>query len=184
MTDGLARRIPPLTDPPAETLEILAKGLSWNGSPLNMPQTLAHHPKLLKRFTVFAATFLTHSVLPDRDRELLTLRAAARFGTPYYFGHHIETARAAGLTDAEIESAATGADTFTGTDGLLIDLVGQLAEATDINDDLWAALASHYDEAQCIEAVFLVGFYRMLAGFVNVARVEPEPGLPSWPPTT
>jgi 4-carboxymuconolactone decarboxylase len=183
MTGERTRRLAPLTDPPAETQEILAKGLSWNGSPLNMPQTLAHHPKLLKRFTVFAATFLTHSVLPDRDRELLTLRAAARFGTPYYFGHHIETARAAGLTDAEIESAASGTDTFTGTDSLLIDLVAQLAEATDVDDELWTALAAHYDEAQCIEAVFLVGFYRMVAGFVNVARVEPEAGLPRWPPT-
>ena len=89
MTDRPSPRIRTIEDPPEETRAILAKGLTWDGRPLNMPATLAHHPRLLKRFTVFAGAFLSRSVLPDRDRELLTLRAAARFDSEYYFGHHV-----------------------------------------------------------------------------------------------
>jgi 4-carboxymuconolactone decarboxylase len=64
---------------------------------------------------------------------------------------------------------------------VLLDLVDHLAVSTRVDDELWSQLAAWYDEAQCIEAVMLVGFYRMLAGFVNTIGVEAEPGLPGWP---
>jgi 4-carboxymuconolactone decarboxylase len=48
----------------------------------------------------------------------------------------------------------------------------------------WDGLSATYDEAQLLEAVLLVGFYRMLAGLVNTIGVEREPGVPGWPTTT
>jgi hypothetical protein len=27
----------------------------------------------------------------------------------------------------------------------------------------------------------LIGFYRMLAGVLNAAGIQPEPGVPGWP---
>ena len=183
MTDRPTPRIPPLGDPPEETRAILAKGLTWDGRPLNMPATLAHHPILLKRFTLFAGAFLSRSVLPDRDRELLTLRAAARFGTEYYFGHHVVMSEAVGITPVEVAATIAGDHAWSDDDRMLLDLVDQLAVSTRVDDELWSQLAGRYDEAQCIEAVMLVGFYRMVAGFVNTVGVEPEPGLPGWPVT-
>jgi 4-carboxymuconolactone decarboxylase len=73
---------------------------------------MAHHPKLLNRFTVFTGTFLTDSTLPPRDRELLTLRACYRTGTDYYFGHHVLQGEAAGL-DREL-ALAVADPTFSG----------------------------------------------------------------------
>jgi 4-carboxymuconolactone decarboxylase len=90
-------RIEPVTDPTPEQAEILAKGWRYAGKPFNAAATMARHPRLLKRFTVFTGTFLTHSTLPPRDRELLTLRACYRTGTDYYFGHHVLLGEAAGL---------------------------------------------------------------------------------------
>ena len=50
--------------------------LSPEGQPLNLFSTLAHHPKLLQRWMVFASFLLAKGELPARDRELLILRTA------------------------------------------------------------------------------------------------------------
>ena len=181
MTQRRPPRIAPLAHPSAEVQAVLDKGLTWAGRPLNMPSTLAHHPRLLKRFTLFAGAFLGHSLLPDRERELLTLRATARFDAEYYFGHHVVMSQATGLSPDEVAAVLSDDHDWSERDRLLLDLVDQLAASTHIDDDLWGALSAVYDEAQCIEAVMLVGFYRMVAGFVNVVGVELEDGLPGWP---
>jgi alkylhydroperoxidase family enzyme len=103
----------PLGDP--ATSELLAKGLTHDGSTLNAARTLAHHPRLLKRFTVFAGLFLTHSLLPDRDRELVTLRRAHRFGCEYDFGHHMVLG-AGLLTSHEIDRTVRASVEWYGFD--------------------------------------------------------------------
>ena len=173
-------RIAPLADPPSETQSVLDKGLQYQGRPLNLPATLARHPLLLKRFTLFAGLILAESLLPPRDRELLTLRATYRAGAEYYFGHHRLLAPAAGVTDAEIAAIADPAAIWTGRDETLMAFADQLSAASTVDDATWTALRSFYDEAQALEATILVGFYRMMAGFVNTIGVEREPGVPGW----
>ena len=173
-------RIPPLADPPPDTQAVHDKGLHYLGRPLNVPATLAHHPLLLKRFTLFAGLLLTESLLPARDRELLTLRATYRAGAEYYFGHHRRFAPAAGVSDAETAAIVDEAAVWDVRDATLLAFADQLSAGTTVDDDTWATLRSFYDEAQALEATVLVGFYRMMAGFVNTIGVEREPGVPGW----
>jgi 4-carboxymuconolactone decarboxylase len=173
-----------VTHPSAEVTAILESGWQHDGHPLNMPATLAVHPLLLKRFTLFAGTFLTQSLLPPRDRELLTLRAAYVFDVEYYFGHHKLLAARAGLTEADVVATTEPAHAWQGDEALVIELVNQLAARTMVDDDLWDRLSRRYDDAELLEAVntvMLVGFYRMVAGLVNSAGVQREVGVPGWP---
>src|SRR5262249_59507376 len=78
---------------------------------LNVFATLAHHPKLMKRWMVFGNHVLAKSTLPARDRELLVLRTGWNCRAPYEWGQHVAIARAIGITDAEIERIAV--DDFT-----------------------------------------------------------------------
>lgn len=173
-------RITPLAGPPPETQAVLDKGLQYQDRPLNVPATLAHHPVLLKRFTLFAGVILADSLLPARDRELLTLRATYRAGAEYYFGHHRRLAPAAGLTDTEIEAIIDETAGWQEREATLMAFADQLSTGTTVDDATWVALRSFYDEAQALEATILVGFYRMMAGFVNTIGVEREPGVPGW----
>ena len=65
-------RIPPLEDAQIdpETLE------RFGGRVLNIFRTLAHHPKLMKRWLVFGNHVLSKSTLSARDREIAILRVA------------------------------------------------------------------------------------------------------------
>jgi 4-carboxymuconolactone decarboxylase len=174
-------RIAPVDSPDEAVAQILAKGWKYQGKPFNAAATMAHHPRLLKRFTVFTGTFLTHSTLPWRDRELLTLRTCYRTGTDYYFGHHVLLAANAGLRSEEGLAVADPGHKWSDEDELLLTAADELTADNCLSDATWTALAERYTDDQLIELLFIVGYYRMVSGYVNTVRVEREPGVPSIP---
>src|SRR5215813_10048108 len=95
-------RIAPLTDPTPEVKELLDKTRIRQGPVLNVFATMAHHPRLLKRFNVLGGLFLGRGLLPARERELVILRTGWRTRCEYEFGQHTLLGRQAGLTDEEI----------------------------------------------------------------------------------
>ena len=69
---------------------------------LNLFATLAHHPRLLKRWSQFGGLLLAGGTLTPREREVLILRTAANCGADYEWGHHLPIGEAAGLTKNEM----------------------------------------------------------------------------------
>jgi 4-carboxymuconolactone decarboxylase len=176
-----APRIPPVTDPTPEVAEILGKTAISDGPPLNIFATLAHHPRLLKRFNVLGGLFLGRGVLPAREREIVILRTGWRTGCEYEFGQHVALGRRAGLTDEEIRRLADAGAAWPAEDAALVRLADELHETRDVSDGLWAELRARWDEAELLELVMLAGFYGMVSGFLNAARVQREPGIPGFP---
>jgi 4-carboxymuconolactone decarboxylase len=177
-------RIKPVSDPGPEVAATLAKTLSdAHGVPLNIFATLAHHPRLLKRFNVLGGMFLAHGELPARERELVVLRTAWRAGSEYEWGQHVVIGARAGVTEAEIKAVtrplAEGG--WTGSDSVLLTFTDEVLDHIDVSEEIWKAAREHWSEAQIIELTMLVGFYRMVAGFLNAVRVEREGELPGWP---
>ena len=70
---------------------------------LNILRTMAHHPTLMGPFLGFATALAQHGALSRRDSELLALRAIWHCRSEFEWGHHVAYARAAGITDAEID---------------------------------------------------------------------------------
>jgi 4-carboxymuconolactone decarboxylase len=173
--------IPPVTAFDDEQWEILSKTLlDDRGRPLNVFATLAHHPRLLKRFNALGGLFLAKGLLPARERELVILRVAARTGSEYEFGQHTVIGRRAGLADSEIAALDDGGEGWGDGDRLLIRFTDELIDGDEVSAGTWAAVADAHgwDTAQMIELTLVVGFYRMLAGFLNSAGVEREAGVP------
>src|ERR1700755_3383800 len=100
-------RISPL---PPDAWDDETRALLGNSPPLNIFATLAHHPKLMKRWMVFGNHVLAKSTLPARDRELLILRTGWNCRAPYEWGQHVAIARTLGVTDDEISRIAAGPD--------------------------------------------------------------------------
>ena len=85
-------------------LQPAAETATGQGPP-NILYTIAHHPALLPSFLGFTATLATRGVLERRDAELLALRTSLNCRSAFEWGHHVHYARAAGLEEAEIETA-------------------------------------------------------------------------------
>ena len=186
----MTERIPPTTaaDRDERTEELLASFRRPDGTDLNIFATLAHHPKLLKRWASFGGTLMFGGALPGRDRELLILRTAWLCKAEYEWGQHVLIGRAAGITDEEIERipGAEISSEWSPLDRALLRAADELHERSVISDETWEALAGDYDYQQLIEVCMVVGQYHMVAFTLNSLGVElePEPGLARFPDAT
>lgn len=111
----------------------------------------------------------------------MILRTAWRTGCEYEFGQHVRLGRRAGLDDEEIRRVTVDGAEWPPSDHILIRLSDEIHETRDVSDELWEALSERWDRAALLELVALAGFYGMVAGILNAARVQREPGVPGWP---
>lgn len=183
----MAQRIPPTTaaDRDERTEELLAAFRREDGTDLNIFATLAHHPRLLKRWSAFGGTLLFGGQLPARDRELLILRTAWLCKAEYEWGQHVLIGRHAGITDDEIERIPGQeiSPEWGPLERALLRAADELHEQSVISDDTWDVLAADYDHQQLIEVCMVVGQYHMVAFTLNSLGVElePTPGLAQFP---
>ena len=177
-------RIPPLGDDEMneETSALLDEVRLPNAEAVNIFATLVRHPGLFRRWMPFAGKLLAGK-LPARDRELLILRTAWRCSSPYEWGQHVRLAKAAQISDEEIDRIVAGPDApgWDPFDRTLLTAVDELHDDACISDATWSALTAQYDERQVIEVPMLVGQYHMVAFALNSLGVQREPVVPGLP---
>lgn len=159
----------------AEQRELLAP-IARNGRVFNIFKTLVRHPKLMKRWLPFANHILFKSSLPPRDREMLILRLAWRARAEYEWGHHVEIAERAGLSEVEIQRVTAGPDApgWTPFEAALLRAVDELHGRSRLSDGTWTVLAERYDTTQVMDLIFTVGNYAALAMALNSLGVALE----------
>jgi alkylhydroperoxidase family enzyme len=170
----LKPRIEPVTELTAEQAEILEKTKLGDGPVANVFATMAHNPRLLKRFNVLGGYFMGHAELPARWRELSILRTAHRTGCLYEFAQHRRIALQGSLLDeAEIARVVSNdADGWEEQERAIVEASDELCAAPCVSPAMWQRLDSFLDTPQLIELPLLVGFYRGLAGFINSVGIE------------
>jgi alkylhydroperoxidase family enzyme len=172
-------RLPPLRP---DELDEETRALVPEGS-LNIFRTLAHHPKLLKRWLVFGSHVLAKSTLPARERELAILRVGWRCGSEYEFGQHTVIGREAGVTADEVRALTRPLDEhgWSDDDRALLTAVDELHDDQCISDATWARLGERWDDQQLIDLVFAVGQYTLVSMALNTLGVELDEGVPGFP---
>jgi alkylhydroperoxidase family enzyme len=133
--------------------------------PLVLFRTLARSPRIFAK--LFAGGLLDKGPLGLRQREIVIDRTTGRLGCEYEWGVHIALfAEKIGLT-AE-QAAATVVDRcdagcWTPDEQALIGLVDDLVDRRAIGAATWTRLTGHFDEAQILEAIALVGYYHTIS---------------------
>ena len=166
-----------------ETRELLARTGIGEGRTVNIFTTLAHHPKLMKRWMVFGNHLLFKGSLPPRDRELLILRTAINCQADYEWGQHVPIAKATGVTAEEIERVARGAGDpgWNDFDRTLLQAADELHADCELSDATWEALSARYSVQEMIEVPFTVGQYHLVAMALKTLGVQREPGVEGLP---
>ncbi len=174
-------RLKPLTDDEmdAEQEAIIAPFRQLRAD-FAVGRTFVRQPVALKAFRVWATYVMSDSnPLPPREREILALRTAWRVRCGYEWSRHVVFARRAGLRDEELAALkrpiADGG--WSAGDAALIATADALVTDFFVPDDLWGELAAHFNERQCMDAIFVVGHFTMLAMFLNTAGVPIDPDV-------
>lgn len=158
------------------------RALVMGAGGLNIFRTVAHHPKLLKRWLVFGGHVLVKSTVPARERELLILRTGWRCGSEYEFGQHTVIGAQAGLTEDEIRRIAREElDGWAPDDAMLLRAADELVGKFDLTQETYDSLGEQWSTQQVLDIVFTVGQYMMVSMMLKTFGVQLEPGTPGWP---
>jgi len=177
-------RIPPLADTTtlgSEAQELLET--TTLGPAVNIFRTFGRHPKLLKRWLVFANHILFKSTLPARDRELAILRTGWNCRAEYEWGQHVIIGRAVGITEDEINRITLGPDApgWDPFDATLLRAADELHGDTFVTDGTWAALEERYSTEQLMDLVFTIGQYTLVSMALNSIGGQLDPGIEGFP---
>lgn len=153
---------------------------SMNGRIFNIFKVLAHHPKLVKRWTPFAGHILGKQTLPFRDRELLILRIGWLNQAEYEFAQHELIAKRGGVSDADIARLKDGpkATGWSEKEAALLQVADDLFDNSVVSDATWETCARHYSTEQLMDAVFTVGQYNLVSWALNSFGVPLDDFLP------
>jgi alkylhydroperoxidase family enzyme len=165
--------------------EQLASMMPPGVPPIALFRTFAKNLPMARAMAGWGRYELSRSLsLSMRDRELVIDRTCARCGCDYEFGVHVAFfAERVGLGAAQVASLAQGSaddDCWVeDRDRLLIRAVDALHDECDIDDELWAALAAEFSEANLLDLIFLCGWYHAISFAARAARVPLESGAPT-----
>ncbi|MEE2673093.1 MAG: carboxymuconolactone decarboxylase family protein [Myxococcota bacterium] len=178
-------RVVPLAEPEwsDEARDQLDKLGAAGGRVLNIFKTLAHHPKLMKRWLVFGNHVLGKSTLSPREREIAILRIGWLCRAEYEWGQHVAISRGIGMSEADIQRVAEGPDAsgWDPFEATLLRAVDELHDDAIITDATWKALAARYDTQQLMDLVFTVGQYNLVSMALNTFGVQLDEGIEGFP---
>ena len=177
-------RIAPVQHIDDELAAILGMGINApDGTPLNIFGTIAHHPRLLKRFMNFAGLFLNKGLLPAREREIVILRVGWNCQSVYEFGQHTVIGQRVGLSLSEIGALTRRPNEYNWSDrdAALIAMSDELCADNCVSETTWKLLTTDWKENELIELVMVAGTYRLVSGFLNTMGVELDVDTPGWP---
>jgi alkylhydroperoxidase family enzyme len=184
----------PAEDWPPEASEALAvlRPPGWVEPPLAEPRrrpsnavgTFARYPALAKAHFAVTAHILYSSSLSPRQRELLILRVGWLRRCDYEWAQHVRLAAEADITAEEIGWIVDGParPEWNALDRALIQSADELLNHCEVSDPTWAVLAEHLNEQQCMDVMFIVGSYEVVAMLFRSYGVEPDDDLGPYLP--
>jgi alkylhydroperoxidase family enzyme len=171
-------RVQPVEQLPSE-LEAVIRSFAGDLRPLpRLFTVLGRDPRLLK--ALLRGGLLDPGNLTLREREIVIHRVTAACGADYEWGlHAAHFAARAALDPESLASLATGASTdpaWSTSEAVLIDLCDALHDSATVDAALWSRLRTRFSDEAILEAVMVVGYYRMISYLVNVLDLPLEPG--------
>ena len=154
--------------------ELLGDIIARNGSAGTMVRTMAGSPSILAGYLDLSRA-MKRTRLERAISERISLALQARLGCALCLVAHTDGARAAGVTDDEIELAKQG----TSADPAVAAIV-EFAHRIDTNpatitdDDIEALRRLGYRDRDILDVVGLVALNVLTGGFNLVAGLEPE----------
>jgi 4-carboxymuconolactone decarboxylase len=165
----------------AEAKEILSRQGRAGG--MRIFRTLAHHPKLLKRWLVFGSHVLGKSTLSERDREVVILRIGWLCRSVYEFSAHVPIGLRAGISEADLARIQEGptAAGLSAHDAVLLRATDELRRDSTLSSATWTELSAIYSREQILDLIFTIGQYQLVSMATNALGIVPEEPYPGFP---
>ena len=112
----------------------------------------------------------------EKTRELIVLRTAKVLNAPYGWFTNVKMATNAGLSDADIEAAASDGP-VTGIDPELVlvcKATDELSLTGTLQDETLSQLLQRHGDKNCRKIILVISFFNLVMRYVNGCRVPLE----------
>jgi 4-carboxymuconolactone decarboxylase len=175
-------RIPPLPEADRDERARALVDRFAMGPTVNVYSTMVRHPDVIERCIPLGQQ-LRSGRLSLRERELLILRTGWHCQCDYEYAQHSRLALMGAMTEDDLLRILAGPDApgWEPREAALLRAADELHAEACISDETWASLASWYDEQELIEVPMVVGYYHLIAFFLNSLGVPLEAGARGFP---
>jgi len=143
---------------------------------LNVFRALANAPKVFGGWTDMVDELFDSPTFDAHMRELIILRVAHLQGSAYELGQHVPLARAAGLTEQQVDAIVGTGDLdaagFDRTDRAALDVVTELCSTRHLSDDAFAAAHAVFGDEALTELLMIISCYYGLALVLNAVDLD------------
>lgn len=142
----------------------------------NIFRAMAHSPRLLHQFMRLGSDLRYRTRLDPRLRELAILTVGRLTGAAYEYVHHLDLARRAGVSEAQIAGLPVWErhPAFSEQERAVIRYAETVTRDIRVPDAVWDGVRAFLDEEQMVELTLTVAFYNLVVRFLEPVQVELE----------
>jgi 4-carboxymuconolactone decarboxylase len=143
---------------------------------LNVFRLLANAPQVFVGWAQMVDELFDSPTFSLRMREVVILRVAHLQGSRYELAQHVGIARAAGLTEQQVNAILGTADLdaagFSRTERTALDVVTELCSTHRLTDDSFAAAHAVFGDEALTELLMIISCYYGRALVLNAADLD------------
>ena len=146
---------------------------------LNVIKLIANCPQMGPEYFRFAGSVLRGENVPQKLRELATLRVGNLTGADYEFLHHIPLGVSAGLTRKQIDEMGKWQESslFDEQERIVLRYTDEITRDNSVSDQTFSKLREFFSEHDIVELTLVIGYFIMLCRILVALRLELEPGF-------
>ena len=143
----------------------------------NVFSLLANSPGAMSVVTPVGAHVRYNTDFDNLLRELVILTVAQELNCEYEWKHHWRVAEKAGATDELLKKiGTTEIESEPNSVGIAVRYARMLTNNENIDDNLVEILKENFGVSGFVDLTIMIGYYGMLARFINTAVIPVESG--------
>lgn len=165
----------PLEEMPEKTRNMISGGKSQL-SVLNINKMMAHAEHSVRHFMRMGNSLLTQAKLDARLRELAILRIAFLCDSRYEWYQHEILAKQIGVSELQISAVREdeGSLVFNDQERAVLKYTEEITVNVKSSEESFSELAQFLSNQEIVELTLTIGFYNMVARFLENTGVEIE----------
>ena len=146
------------------------------GSVLHLYQMLLHSPPLAEGWLGYLTAVRQRCKLPADLRELAIMRVAVLNGAPYEADQHAPIARAAGISQAQLDALDLWADSplFPERLRVVLALTDQMTRHVQVPTALMDQVRGLLSDQETVELVATIAAYNMVSRFLEALGIHSD----------
>lgn len=143
---------------------------SRGGQMIRPYAAMIHRPEIARAAADLGAVIRFESTLSDHDREVVICTTAIERDCAFEWDSHAPIAREAGVSASTLQAIEDGQQVDDSEDAVLVDFTRALCRTGKVGDDVFERAWSRIGEEGTVELAAIIGYYTMLAIFMNAVE--------------